>query len=372
MDDKTLEQAATTATMPFIFRHVALMPDAHLGKGATVGSVIPTKDAIMPAAVGVDIGCGMNAVMTDIHIDEVAEWQLEGVRDEIKETIPAGVGQGHAHLAKGEAYLNDHDTPLKVLDDKDLRKRATAQLGTLGSGNHFVEVSTDENGFVWLVLHSGSRGVGNILARHHIKVAQDLADKYMIDLPDRDLAYLVRDTPEFDDYWYDLMWAQNYAAMNRDIMMAALKRAVDNNIGPFEESAVISCHHNFTALEHHYGEDVYVSRKGAIRARKGDFGIIPGSMGTETYITAGKGNPSSFNSSAHGAGRVLSRSAAKRELDADSLRDYMKGKVWLDDRADAFVDEHPLSYKDINQVMEDQEDLVAPLNVLTAVMNYKG
>lgn len=372
VDGETLAQAARTATMPFIFRHVALMPDAHLGKGATVGSVIPTKGAIIPAAVGVDIGCGMIAVRTNIHRSELSDEQLAAIRDEIRTTIPSGTSKAHAYAnSNGDKWLRANPPSSRV--DKKGWEKAAQQFGTLGSGNHFVEVSVDADDMIWAVLHSGSRGIGNMLASYHIKVAQAIAEKYMIQLPERDLAYLIEGTEKFDAYWEDLMWAQAYALANREEMMDALLTAIGNAVGGFSEVGErVNCHHNFTARENHFGENILVSRKGAIRAREGDMGIIPGSMGTSTFITRGLGNKASFMSSAHGAGRRLSRSAAKRELDVESLKAYMKGRVWLDDQADSFVDEHPESYKDVFQVMRDQIDLVEIVEHLNAVMNYKG
>ena len=367
-EDATLDQAAKAASMPFVERHVALMPDAHIGMGATIGSVIPTLGAIIPAAVGVDIGCGMIAVETTLDADDLPD-DLTSLHHSISRSIPAGVGRGH------------QDADALIVGNKNVEKwglaeKASVQMGTLGSGNHFVEVCLDANETVWVVLHSGSRGVGNQLAMRHIKTAKGLMERYFIDLPDPDLAYFVEGTREFGDYMTDLHWAQNYALQNREAMMDAvlkdLRYFVKHNDKFSMEKRRINCHHNYTAKEHHYGKDVWVTRKGAIRARVGDYGVIPGSMGTNSYIVKGLGNESSFNSSAHGAGRRMSRTQARKELTVADLELRMEGKAWNSDMGKSLLDEHPDSYKDIGVVMRDQADLVEIETELHQILNYKG
>ena len=371
IEPDTIAQAARAAALSFVIGHVALMPDAHLGLGATVGSVIPTLGAIIPAAVGVDIGCGMIAVKTDLVPEDLDDSTLRSILIRIEQTVPAGVGQGHVHYGLGEAWLVTHpnDSVSRFhYEDKTMR-----QFGTLGSGNHFIEVCLGTDGFVWVVLHSGSRGVGNQLAKRHIDTAKSLMQRYFIDLADPDLAYLVEGTPEFSEYITDLMWAQSYALANRsrmmDVVLVQLQAAVHK---PFAETRRINCHHNYTAKEHHFGKDVWVTRKGAIRARVDDFGVIPGSMGTNSFIVHGLGNKASFDSSAHGAGRRMSRKQARRDFTAEQLTEAMAGKVWLNHSGDALLDEIPGSYKDIDQVMRDQADLVEVEVELTQVLNYKG
>jgi len=367
----TLAQAARTATMPFIEGHVALMPDAHIGMGATIGSVIPTTGAIIPAAVGVDIGCGMIAVETNLDGGDLPV-DLNPLLSRIESVVPAGVGKGHDHTKHGDLWYRDN--PNDNVKDLNMGGRAVAQFGSLGSGNHFVEVCLDPKDNVWVVLHSGSRGVGNKLAQKHITIAKGLMKDLFIKLPDPDLAYFTQSMPEFKAYMTDLMWAQSYALANRERMMDAVLDAVaEVTVGKqIVEERRINCHHNYTAQENHYGKNLWITRKGAIRAREGDWGVIPGSMGTNSFIVEGLGNKSSFNSAAHGAGRRMSRSQAKRELSTETLAELMDGKAWLSDKRDALLDEHPDSYKDIEQVMRDQADLVRVDVELTQILNYKG
>lgn len=375
LEPNTLAQAEQTATMPFVFPHVALMPDAHLGKGATVGSVIPTQGAIMPAAVGVDIGCGMIAVRTQWTEDDVrARGNLYRLREAIEDAIPVSAGKYNPGLtfSARERMLALSELSIELeLNPADYAENWGLQLGTLGSGNHFIEVSVDEESFVWMFLHSGSRGVGNKIAQHHIKVAQDLMDRYFINLPDRDLAYLVEDTPEFDAYMRELMWAQEFALFNREEMMdrtaAALAAFMGEAVDRTEE---INCHHNYTTRENHFGKNVWVSRKGAIDAHEGVAGLIPGSMGTASYVVEGKGNKLGLCSSPHGAGRNYSRSAARRTFTHDDLRAAMVGIEYRD--TDAFIDEIPAAYKDIDQVMADASDLVTVRHTLRQIVNVKG
>ncbi len=369
IDEGTRRQAERLARLPVVSGHVALMPDAHLGIGATVGSVIPTENAIIPSAVGVDIGCGMVAVQTSLLAGDLPD-TLQPLIPRFARSIPAGLGAGHPEASRAaQAWLDAH--PIAHVDDK-LRRTAAGQLGSLGSGNHFLEVCLDEQDRVWVVLHSGSRGVGNRLAEGHIKRARQLAKQLHLALEDPDLAYFLDGTPDFAAYIGDMLWAQDYALQNRELMMDAALQDVFRYVGAGREERRINCHHNFAALEVHGGRSLWITRKGAIRARQGDLGVIPGSMGTCSYIVEGKGNPDSYCSSAHGAGRRMSRGQARRTLTVQSLQERMGGKAWNADRPEALLDEHPDAYKDIEQVMADQADLVSALHVLTQVANYKG
>lgn len=377
LDPNAEEQARRASRMPFIDGHLALMPDAHWGMGATVGSVIPTRGAIIPAAVGVDIGCGMIAARLERCLGDVDRIgitsadlpdNLDSLHAAITVAVPAGVGQGHAH----PRVLDEHrDTAAWRTYGTELEKSAGRQLGSLGSGNHFVEICLDENDNVWIVLHSGSRGVGNKLAKVHIDIAKGLMRDWFINLEDPDLAYLVQNTPQFDDYIADMLWAQAYAMENRSIMLVAVARAVSGFLGhEIYLDDRVNCHHNFTQQEHHNGKDVWLTRKGAIRARTGDRGVIPGSMGTRSYIVSGLGNTAAYCSCSHGAGRRLGRKQATRELTYESLVLAMKGKTWNEDAA--LLDEHPMAYKDIDEVMAAQSDLVSIEHTLHQILNYKG
>ncbi|SEC15097.1 RtcB family protein [Microbacterium hydrocarbonoxydans] len=374
IDEKTLDQAHTTARMPFIHPHLALMPDAHLGKGATVGSVIPTLGAIIPAAVGVDIGCGMIAVRTQFTRSDLTGRDLAELREQIERAIPLSAGRYNNRIvATAEPRIAELETLAEKseFDPEKYAKNWRLQLGTLGSGNHFIEVSVDELDRVWLFLHSGSRGVGNRIAGHHIGVAQRLAKQWWIDLPDPDLAYLVEGTPEFTRYIRELRWAQRFALLNREEMMDRVARQVSEFVGtPVDEQERINCHHNFTESEKHYGKRVWVSRKGAIQADAGRPGLIPGSMGTASYVVEGLGDPQSLNSSPHGAGREYSRSAARRTFSHEQLRAAMDGIEFRD--TDAFIDEIPQAYKPIDQVMADAAGLVAIRHTLRQLVNVKG
>lgn len=392
LEENTLEQAKTTASVPFVSPHLALMPDAHLGKGATVGSVIPTDRAIIPAAVGVDIGCGMVAVRTQWTADDVrAAGPLSALREDIEARIPVSAGKyNHAltdsadsrsaelsglyaklkdeynfQWGDGSDYLDHSSTPSRYAGNWAL------QLGTLGSGNHFIEITVDEEGRVWAFLHSGSRGIGNKIAQHHIKVAAEQCERHWIQLPDRDLAYLVEGTPEFDHYIFELRWAQEFARLNREEMMDRTLAALAEHMGaPAERSESVNCHHNFTQKENHFGRNLWISRKGAISAREGELGLIPGSMGTASYVVRGLGNAMSFCSSPHGAGRNYSRAKARKTFTIDDLRTAMVGIEYRD--TDAFIDETPQAYKDIDQVMEDASDLVEVVHQFHQIVNVKG
>ncbi|MDD7944648.1 RtcB family protein [Microbacterium sp. NE2HP2] len=374
IDEKTLDQARTASGMPFIHPHLALMPDAHLGKGATVGSVIPTLGAIMPAAVGVDIGCGMIAVRTQFTKSQLLGRDLGALREQIERAIPLSAGRDNRRIV---ATAEPRIAELEELAEKhefDPARYAghwRNQLGSLGSGNHFIEVSVDETDAVWMFLHSGSRGVGNRIATHHIGVAQRLAKQWWIDLPDPDLAYLVEGTEEFRRYIRELRWAQHFALLNREEMMDRVARQLSETMGAdVEELERINCHHNFTESERHFGKQVWVSRKGAIQADAGRPGLIPGSMGTASYVVSGLGNPLSLNSSPHGAGREYSRSAARRTFTHDQLREAMAGIEFRD--TDAFIDEIPQAYKPIDRVMADAADLVEVRHTLRQLVNVKG
>lgn len=373
VDDQTLEQAKRTSEMPFVQPHLALMPDAHLGKGATVGSVIPTLGAIMPAAVGVDIGCGMIAVLTS-HTADALPTDRASVRQAIERAVPLSAGRYNskltpsaaARVAELEAMAEDAG-----FDPADYAKNWRMQLGSLGSGNHFIEISLDERDRVWLFLHSGSRGVGNKVAQRHIAAAQAYAKAHRIELPDRDLAYLEEGTKEFDRYIAELQWAQHFALLNREEMMDRVVAAFEAWTGADAgETERINCHHNYTAREHHFGEDVWLSRKGAIDAAEGVLGLIPGSMGTRSYVVEGLGNRTALNSSPHGAGREYSRSRARRTFTRAQLEEAMRGIEWR--RTDAFLDEIPQAYKDIDTVMADAADLVRIRHTLRQIVNVKG
>ena len=373
LDDVTRRQAHTLATCPVIHGDVALMADAHLGIGATVGSVIPTKDAIVPAAVGVDIGCGMIAVVTDRVKGDLPD-DLQPLIGKFGRSVPAGVGQAHAKVLAAARTFFDADPPPVDLDTirPGLTERARRQLGSLGSGNHFLDVCLNEKDQVWVVIHSGSRGAGNLIATHHIAIARGLMAEQGVELKDKDLAYLMEDSPEGQEYIEAMLWAQRYALANREVMMDAALADVFDLIDGGEEVQRINCHHNFATREVHAGEEVWITRKGAIKAERGDLGIIPGSMGAATYIVEGKGNPDSYNSSAHGAGRKFSRGQARRTFTTESLNKWMQGKAWNSKKPKALLDEHPEAYKDIEQVMKDQEDLVSVLHKLHQIVNYKG
>lgn len=379
LDDNTAEQAARTSRMPFVADPLALMPDAHYGKGSTVGSVIATDGAIMPAAVGVDIGCGMIAARTTLTASRLPD-DLGPLLSSIERDVPAGMGKGHDEAsAAWDLFAHENGLTPTLAEDDNLVRRAAKQFGTLGSGNHFVEVCLDEDARVWVMLHSGSRGVGNMLAQRHIARAGAIAALAGIELEDPDLAWFTQGTPEFSAYIRDMRWAQAYARENREAMMDAVLNALVSFVGwgpgvglPIGADLAVNCHHNYTTIENHQGRLLWVTRKGAIDASAGRLGIIPGSMGTGSFIVRGKGNAESWNSCSHGAGRRMSRGRARRELSVESLTAAMEGKTWLGGHAEELLDEHPDSYKDIGRVMADQTDLVDVVHSLTSVLNYKG
>ncbi|PAX48240.1 RtcB family protein [Brunnivagina elsteri] len=367
-----IKMAKNVASLPFVFKHVALMPDVHLGKGALVGSVIATKEAVIPAAVGVDIGCGMAAIKTPFTADKL-EGKLKKIRLEIEAAIPTGFSENkeiERTVTNWQKWQEFKDLHSGV---QDLETKALRQMGSLGGGNHFIEVCVDTENKVWLMLHSGSRGIGNIMAQRHISTAKELAKMAEIKLPDPDLAYFVTNTPEFAAYWHDLQWAQNYARMNRDVMMVRFKRIVEKHIAggkPTKPLLEVNCHHNYAEKEVHFGEEVYVTRKGAVRADTGDYGIIPGSMGAKSYIVKGKGCADSFCSCSHGAGRLLSRTKAKNTYTLDDLIKQTEGVECRKD--EDVLDEIPGAYKPIEQVMKNQADLVEVVATLKQVVCVKG
>lgn len=371
-EPNTIEQALKTSRLPFVEGHVALMPDAHVGIGATVGSVIPTKGAIIPAAIGVDIGCGMIAVETSLNAIDLPD-NLDALLPDFESAIPAGVGKGHEQVSRAaEAWFSTNkDLFSTELSDKQI-KTVLSQFGTLGSGNHFFEICLDERDTVWIVLHSGSRGIGNQLAKKHIDNAKAEMKRLFVKLEDPDLAYYVEGTAEFEAYIKDMLACQAYAMANRSKMMDNALKVFFFAVGRGRELNRINCHHNFTQLEHHHGKNLWITRKGAIKADSGDFGVIPGSMGTRSFIVSGRGSAASYHSCSHGAGRKHSRSEAKRIFTVEDLKQQMDGKSWQHEKAAALLDEIPSCYKDIDQVMSDQKDLVNVEHVLYQVLNYKG
>jgi tRNA-splicing ligase RtcB (3'-phosphate/5'-hydroxy nucleic acid ligase) len=384
LETEAKKQLLNVAQLPFIFKWVAAMPDVHWGIGATVGSVIPTKGAIIPAAVGVDIGCGMMAVQTDLNANDLPE-NLKRIRAAIEKAVPHGRTM---HGGRGDrgAWANiparnmDAWAELKPRYDAILEKHPKLDrgnhanhLGTLGTGNHFIEVCLDESDAVWFMLHSGSRGVGNRMGTYFIEIARKDMEWMFIHLPDRDLAYFPESTEHFDDYVEAVEWAQDFARWNRQLMMEQIVAAVRHcgEVRPFQaELKAINCHHNYVARESHYGQNILVTRKGAVRAREGDMGIIPGSMGARSYIVRGKGNPESFQSCSHGAGRAMSRTEAKRRF---SVADHERMTAGVECRKDAdVIDETPAAYKSIEAVMAAQADLVEVVHTLHQVVCVKG
>ncbi len=368
------QQLLNISELPFIFKHIAVMPDCHLGKGATVGSVIATKEAIIPAAVGVDIGCGMIAVKTKFFAKDLPD-NLQKLRTGIERRIPLGAGAFNRKLtATAEKRVGQLKKAGKDYEGVD--RRWTVALGSLGSGNHFIELSLDENNQLWVVLHSGSRGIGNKLAMKHIKIAQKLMDEKAVRLKDRDLAYLQEGGKEFNDYITDLLWAQDFALLNREEMMdrvmVELSYLFFKEEGHQQELEIerINCHHNFTQRENHFDDDVWITRKGAIQMKLGQKGVIPGSMGTRSYIVSGLENKMAYHSAPHGAGRRFSRGEARRRF---TMADFEKAMAGIECRHSAkLIDELPGAYKDIDEVMENSKELVKVEHTLRQVMNIKG
>jgi tRNA-splicing ligase RtcB len=379
MSDDERKMLRNVSRLPCLFKHVALMPDAHLGIGSMVGSVIATKDAVIPATVGVDIGCGMMAVKTPFK-SGILDGKMAEFRHEIERAIPVGFNEHRDPVDESnewEGWAEFGELHPKV---QDRRSKAMKQLGTLGGGNHFIEVCLDTDDNVWLMLHSGSRNIGNEVATRHIATAKTLHD--LNTLPDPALAYFVQGTEEFRAYWHDLDWSQRYAMKNREIMMKRLIRSFNRMFGAdldldaaianrkSQIEIVVNCHHNYVGIEEHFGDEVYVTRKGAINAEEGRYGIIPGSMGAKSFIIRGLGNPQSFNSCSHGAGRKMSRTVAKKVFTQDDLRAQTIGVECRKDRG--VVDEIPGAYKDIEEVMRAQEDLVEVIAELKQVICVKG
>ena len=372
LEDQTREQARAASTMPFVYPRAIILPDAHVGKGACVGFAFPTLKAIVPSTVGVDIGCGMMAVRTQFTTDDIIRERtpLSALRESIEAAIPLSAGR-YNEYTRGD--IKDLVEKLEAFDGIESAEKIAGnwriQLCSLGSGNHFIEVSADEEERVWLFLHSGSRGVGNKLAQSHIRIAQELCKGKS--LPNRDLAYLEEDTPEFWDYIRDLRWAQYFALLNREGMMRRVIGCFQKWIGTqVRREEEIRCHHNYTTLEHHGGQQVWMTRKGAIDASEGTPGLIPGSMGAASYVVTGLGNEDALCTAPHGAGRNYSRSAAKKTFTMEQLEKEMQGIEWR--HTDAFLDEAPHAYKDIDVIMEDAADLVEIQHKLHQFVNVKG
>jgi len=383
VEDEARKQLENAARLPVVFKHVAAMPDVHLGIGATVGSVIPTIKAIIPAAVGVDIGCGMMAAQTKLLAEALPD-NLGPLRSAIEQAVPHGSVPRHRGRDPGSwenppvsvdqvwATLAEEFHLLCELHPRLANTNNRKHLGTLGSGNHFIEICLDEAGFVWFMLHSGSRGVGNAIGTHFIELAKKDAELHQRNLPDKDLAYFEEGARYFGDYVRGVSWAQKFAMRNREVMMANLIATVRKVIAkPFESHVeAVNCHHNYVQQERHFGQDVFITRKGAVSARRGELGIIPGSMGARSYIVRGLGNPESFESCSHGAGRVMSRTKAKKMF---SVEDHIKATEGVECRKDAnVVDEIPMAYKDIDAVMAAQQDLVEVVHTLKQVVCVKG
>lgn len=386
VEDSAMQQLRNVASMPFIHKHVAVMPDVHFGIGATVGSVIATSGAVIPAAVGVDLGCGMMATRTNLRAEELPD-NLAAVRSAIEAAVPHGrtdnggandrgawgdVPDTIAQAWVGPEMLSERFDRLCEKHPKLARSNHARHLGTLGTGNHFIEVCLDEAGAVWMMLHSGSRGVGGRIGSYFIDLAKREMERWFIRLPDRDLAYLPEGSRYFDDYIEAVSWAQDFALANRRQMMNAAHGAIAKALGRtvFLEDVAVQCHHNYVSRERHFGANVLVTRKGAVRAREGDLGIIPGSMGARSYIVRGKGNPDSFCSCSHGAGRAMSRTEARRRF---SVEDHAAATAGVECRKDdSVLDETPAAYKDIDLVMAAQADLVDVVHTLKQVVCVKG
>lgn len=374
-----IQQLKNTASLPFVFKHVAAMPDVHLGHGATIGSVVATQGALSPACVGVDLGCGMMAVKLNVELNRVKD-KVKEIRHSIERSVPVGFGANKnvsddvAHWDQWKLWDELNATKVHRKVENELKATAMKQLGTLGGGNHFIELCEDTEGNCWVMLHSGSRNIGKSLAEIHIGKARDDMKKMFISLADPELAYFVTNTDGFNQYMFDLMWAQTYALKNREVMMNKVLKDISYALGlagaPLERVMEVNCHHNYVAKENHYGENVLITRKGAVRARKGDMGIIPGSMGAKSFIVEGLGNDESFHSCSHGAGRRMSRTKAKGQF---TIEDLTKATEGVECRKDAGVlDEIPQAYKNIDEVMDNQKDLVRIVAQLKQFCCVKG
>ena len=383
VEPEAREQLLNTAKMPFIFKHLAVMPDVHLGKGSTIGSVIPTKGAIIPAAVGVDIGCGMIAVRTSLLAGDLPD-NLSGLRSAIEQAVPHGRSVNRSKRDKGAwenppEVVDSHWAQLaprfKRLTDKYpqlLKTNNHQHLGTLGTGNHFIEVCLDEQQRVWVMLHSGSRGVGNAIGNVFITLAQQDMQQHIANLPDRNLAYFQEGSLHYDDYLEAVEWAQDFARHNREVMMSRVLSALSGIVTkPFmTQQEAVNCHHNYVQKETHFGEEILITRKGAVSAQKGQMGIIPGSMGAKSFIVRGLGNEESFCSCSHGAGRTMSRTAAKKRF---TVEDQIRATAHVECRKDSdVIDEIPMAYKDIDAVMTAQSALVEVVHTLRQVVCVKG
>ena len=379
VEESAMQQLRNVASLPFVYKHVAAMPDVHWGMGATVGSVIATKGAIIPAAVGVDIGCGMVAAMTTLTASDLPD-NLHGIRSAIEAAVPHGRTDNGGQNDRGTWGTPNHVPKFDDLETivakhpklERASKRAGNHIGTLGTGNHFIEICLDEANRVWVMLHSGSRGIGNAIGMYFINKAKEDMRRWFINLPDQDLAYIPQGSDLFDDYIQALHWAQDFARINRETMLVAVMASVKTALGrEFEYGTVaVNCHHNYVAMENHFGSNVWVTRKGAVCAREGDLGIIPGSMGVRSYIVRGKGNPESFHSCSHGAGRRMSRTEARKTF---TMEDHAKATEGVECRKAAeVIDETPGAYKDIDAVMAAQADLVEVVHTLKQVLCVKG
>jgi tRNA-splicing ligase RtcB len=380
LEEQAQRQLQNIAALPFVGPWVAVMPDVHLGKGATVGSVVPTRGAIIPAAVGVDIGCGMAAVRTTLRASDLPD-NLAQLRSSIERGVPVGNGRGgdHHRLPDGidtrlaQSGLVERLDAIKAKHRKIRTDKIDKQLGTLGGGNHFIEICLDETGAVWVMLHSGSRGTGNLIGSYFIERAREELSRRVLGfhLPDKDLAFFMEGEPLFDEYVEAVSWAQDYARHNREALMARVLNEMRHRLPKFQlEKMAVNCHHNYVQRETHGGESLLVTRKGAVSAREGELGIIPGSMGTRSYIVRGKGNPDSFHSCSHGAGRVMSRTAARQNI---TLAQHREATAHVECRKDtAVIDESPAAYKSIDAVMAAQADLVEVVHTLRQVLCVKG
>ena len=378
VDPQAVQQLKNMAALPFVYPHIAVMPDVHVGIGATVGSVIPSRGAIVPAAVGVDIGCGMNAVRLSLNARQLPD-NPKALRTAIERAVPVGFDQHTRETVKASSLsaldagidriVAKHPGLLKML--RQFRLTWARQLGTLGGGNHFIEICLDETDAVWVMLHSGSRGIGNCIGRYFIELARKDMSREYGHLPDKDLSYLVEGTQHFADYIEAVSWAQDYAMLNRGEMMRLVVESLKPVLPPFELTReAINCHHNYVERESHFGEEVYITRKGAISAREGQLGIIPGSMGAKSFIVRGKGNAESFCSCSHGAGRRMSRMEAKRRFSTQDMVEQTEGVECRKDKG--VVDEIPAAYKDIDAVMAHQSDLVEVVHTLRQIVCVKG